>query len=69
MGDVTELTKTDRSAVMAYYMSSLNETIELHDKRLAALENRIPIAIWLMIVPVSLIAVFARGLTLPDVSG
>ena len=28
--DVTELTKTDRSAVMASYMSSLNETIEFH---------------------------------------
>jgi hypothetical protein len=62
--DVTELTKTDRSAVMASYMSSLNDTIELHGKRLAALENRIPLTIWLMIVSVSLIAVFARGLTL-----
>jgi hypothetical protein len=62
--DVTELTKTDRSPIMASYMSSLNETIELDDKRLAALENRIPLTIWLMIVSVSLIAVFARGLTL-----
>lgn len=61
---VTELTKTDRSSVMASYMSSLNEMIELHGKRLAALENRIPLTIWLMIVSVSLIAVFARGLTL-----
>ena len=63
-GDVTEMTKTDRSAVMASYMSSLNEVIELDSKRLAAFENRIPITIWLMIVSVALIAVFARGLTL-----
>jgi hypothetical protein len=62
--DVTELTKTDRSGVMATYVNSLNEIIELDDKRLAALENRIPITIWLMILSVSLIAVFARGLTL-----
>jgi hypothetical protein len=62
--DVSELTKTDRSAVMASYMSSLNEVIELQGRRLAALENRIPLTIWVMIVSVSLIAVFARGLTL-----
>lgn len=62
--DVDELSKTDRSAIMASYMSSLNEIIDLHGKRLAAFENRIPITIWLMIVSVALIAVFARGLTL-----
>ena len=31
---------------------------------MAAFENRIPLTIWLMIVSVSLVAVFARGLTL-----
>ena len=36
----------------------------MNDKRLAALENRIPLTIWLMIVSVALIAVFTRGLTL-----
>lgn len=62
--DVDELSKTDRSAIMASYISSLNEIIDLHGKRLAAFENRIPITIWLMIVSVALIAVFARGLAL-----
>jgi hypothetical protein len=62
--DLADLTKTDRSAVITSYISSLNETIEFEDKRLAAQENRIPLTIWLMIVSVSLIAVFARGLTL-----
>ncbi len=45
-------------------MSSLNEIIALEGKRMAAIENRIPLTIWLMIVSVALIAVFARGLTL-----
>jgi electron transfer flavoprotein alpha subunit len=40
--DVTELTKTDRSAVMASYMGALNETIQFQGRRVAALENRIP---------------------------
>lgn len=61
---VTELTKTDRSAIKASYINSLTETIELHGRRHAALENRIPLTIWIMIISVSLITVFARGLTL-----
>jgi hypothetical protein len=62
--EAADLTKSDRSAIMGGYINSLTETIELHDKRLAAVENRIPVTIWIMIVSVSVIAVFARGLTL-----
>jgi hypothetical protein len=54
----------DRSAVVAVYINSLNETIDLHEKLLAAFENRIPQPIWLLIVSISLIAVFTRGTTL-----
>jgi len=45
-------------------MNSLNETIDLHEKRISSLENRIPRSVWLLIFSVSAIAVFTRGLTL-----
>jgi len=61
---VVEITKTDRSAISAAYMNSLNEVIDLHEKRVSALENRIPFSIWLLIFCVSSIAIFSRGLTL-----
>jgi hypothetical protein len=32
---------------------------------MAALENRLPESVWLLILSISVIAVFARGLTLP----
>ena len=35
-----------------------------NDKRVAALENRIPLSIWFLILSVSVIAIFTRGLTL-----
>jgi hypothetical protein len=58
------VTETDRTAIAASYVTALNETIDLHDKRVAALENRIPLSIWVLVFAVSLIAVFSRGLTL-----
>ena len=61
---VVEITKTDRTAVSAAYMNSLNEVIDLHEKRISALENRIPVSIWLLIFCVSTIAIFSRGLTM-----
>jgi len=45
-------------------MNSLNEVIDIDSERLAALENRIPATVWMLIVVVALIAVFTRGLTL-----
>lgn len=61
---VAELTKNDRSAVAALYLSSLNQTIDLHEQRLSATENRIPLPVWALIFLVAGIAVFTRGLTL-----
>ena len=63
-GDVVALCQKDRSALAASYLSAVNETIDLDDKRIASMENRIPRPIWLLILSVSLIAMFARGLTL-----
>ena len=61
---VIEVTRSDRSAVSAAYMSSLNQTIDLLEKRVSAIENRIPRAVWFLIFSVALIALFTRGLTL-----
>jgi hypothetical protein len=62
--DAVTVAQTDRTAITATYVNSLNETIDLHDKRIAALENRIPVSIWFLILSVSVIAIFCRGLTL-----
>jgi hypothetical protein len=61
---IVEITKTDRSAVAAAYLSSLNQVIDLYEKRIASLESRVPISVWLLIFSVSVIAVFTGGLTL-----
>ena len=62
--DAATVAQNDRTAVTAVYVNSLNETIDLHEKRLAAFENRVPPPMWLLIISVSLIAVFTRGSTL-----
>ena len=62
--DAAAVAQSDRTAITAAYINSLNEMIDLHEKRVAAFENRIPPPIWLMIAAVSVIAVFSRGMTL-----
>jgi hypothetical protein len=62
--DVVAVTETDRSAITDTYINTLNEAIDLHEKRVAALENRIPSTVWLLILVISLITVFTRGLTI-----
>ena len=62
--DATTVAQNDRTAITAVYLNSLNETIDLHEKRVAAFENRVPRPVWLLIISTSLIAVFTRGSTL-----
>jgi len=62
--DAATVAQNDRTAITAVYVNSLNETIDLHEKRVAAFENRVPQSIWLLIISISLIAVFTRGSTL-----
>lgn len=64
--DASTVAQNDRTAVTAAYINSLNETIDLHEKRLAAFENRVPPPVWILIISVSIIAVFTRGATLPS---
>jgi len=62
--DAATVAQNDRTAVTAAYINSLNQTIDLHEKRVAAFENRIPHTVWFLIVFVSVIATFTRGSTL-----
>lgn len=62
--DAEAVSQIDRTPVTAVYIESLNETIDLYEKRIAALENRMPQPVWLLVISVSVIAVFTRGLTL-----
>ena len=55
------VSQKDRTAITAVYIDSLNEDIDLHEKRVAAFENRVPRPIRLLILSVSAIAVFTRG--------
>jgi hypothetical protein len=62
--DVVAVAQTDRTAVTLAYVNSLNQTIDLDEERIAALENRIPAPVWLLIMSVAVIAIFSRGMTL-----
>jgi len=62
--DAAAVAERKPTPITAAYINSLNETIDLHEKRIAAYENRVPLIIWTLIICVSMIAVFARGLTL-----
>src|SRR5580704_9761065 len=62
--DAEAVIRTDRTAITAAYINSLNETIDLDEKRIAVLESRIPIVVWFLILSVSAVAFFSRGLTL-----
>ena len=63
--NMVAVSQSDRTptAVVAF-MNSLNEVIDLDSQHVAALENRIPQRVWVLITIVALIAVFTRGLTL-----
>jgi len=64
--DASTVAQQDRTAVTSLYLNSLNESIDLHEKRVAAFENRVPQAVWVLVISVSFIAVFTRGATLPS---
>jgi len=64
--DAAAVARQDRTAVTSLYLNSLNETIDLHEKRVASFENRVPQAVWVLVISVSFIAVFTRGATLPS---
>jgi hypothetical protein len=62
--NIVAVSQSDRTPMAVACMNSLNEVIDIDGERLAALENRIPPTVWMLIFVVALIAVFTRGLTL-----
>lgn len=49
------------TAITSLFVASLNDTIDLGEKRLAALEKRIPAPIWLLLVLISMLTCLTFG--------
>ncbi len=49
------------TAVMATFITTLNETIDLDASRLYALRSRVPGAVWMLVMAVALCGTFASG--------
>jgi len=62
--NIVAVSQSDRTPMAVACMNSLNEVIDIDSERLAALENRIPATVWILIFIVAMIALFTRGLTL-----
>ena len=62
--DAATVAQNDRNAITAVYVNSLNETIDLDARRVAAFEYHVAPPIWILIIFVSLIAGFTRGTTM-----
>lgn len=62
--DAASVAQNDRSAITAIYVNSLNETIDLDAKRVAAFEYHVAPPLWILIIFVSLIVGFTRGATM-----
>jgi hypothetical protein len=50
--------------ITSIFVSSLNDTIDVSEKQLASLENRIPRSIWIMLILISLLACLTVGYSL-----
>ena len=59
-----EVTQQKETAVVATYVQALNEMIGVSEKRLAAFENRVPEAVWIIILMVAAFQSFITGYSL-----
>jgi hypothetical protein len=53
--------QTSPTPVVALFLQSLNEMIDLAEKRMAALENRIPPTIWIMLIVIGVMTCLMFG--------
>ena len=56
-----EVAKKNPTPVVALFLSALNETIDLHAKRLAQLQNRVPESVLLLLYLFAIVAVLITG--------
>jgi hypothetical protein len=56
-----DLTETSRTPIDALYLSALNDVIDLHSERMAALENQLPGTVLLLLLITLAIALFSLG--------
>jgi hypothetical protein len=61
---IVSVTQQSQTAVVASYIQTLNQMIDVSEKRLAAFENRVPKAVWIIITVVALFQSFAAGFSL-----
>jgi hypothetical protein len=61
---IVSVTQQSQTAVIATYIQTLNDTIDVSEKRLAAFENRVPKAMWMIIIIVAIFQSFAAGFSL-----
>jgi cytochrome bd-type quinol oxidase subunit 2 len=57
------LAREARDPITSIFLQSLNQTIDLSEKRLAALENRVPLPVWIMLVLIATLACTVVGAT------
>ena len=55
------LAKDDRETTTGYFITSLNEVIDLYSARRAAIENHVPEGVLLLLIIISLMAAVAQG--------
>jgi hypothetical protein len=59
-----EVSRAAPTPITASFIQSLNDTIDISEKQIATLENRIPLTVWLMILIIAALACLASGLTI-----
>jgi hypothetical protein len=58
-----EVAKTTPNAITSLFVQSLNDMIDVSEKRVAMLENRVPPPIWIMLTLISLLACLTVGMS------
>jgi hypothetical protein len=58
-----EVARQSPTAITSIFAQALNESIDLSEKRLAMLENRVPRAIWVMLLLIALLTCLTVGMS------